>query len=127
METISTFMTLWVIASCWRKIFQSKTTLGYRPPRSDFLGIYQLLFHPITDPISLKRLARCFVWSKRVLSVFFDPVDLPSLRGFLRIPKAKVSQIDAAAAAKQRETFVSSAGRELSASSCLPSTLLALC
>ena len=67
------------------------------------------------------------MWPKRVLSVFFDPIDLPSLRGFLHIPKAKVSQIDAAAAAKQQEAFVSSAGHELSASSCLPSTLLALC
>jgi signal transduction histidine kinase len=94
---------------------------------STFPGVRQLLFQPMTDPVSLKRLAGCFVWSKRVLPVFSDTTDLPSLRGFLHTLEAEVSRIDAAAAAKQKEAFVSSVSHELSTSSYLLSISLTSC
>lgn len=80
---------------------------------STFPAVRQLLFQPMTDPVSLKRLAGCFIWSGRVSPLFSDTTDLPALSGFLHTLEAEVSRIDAAAAVKQQEAFVSSVSHEL--------------
>lgn len=81
---------------------------------SCFQGSHQIIFQPLTDPVSLKRLAGCLAWSTRPFPVFTDTTDLPSLRGFLHVLESEVSRIDASAAAKQQEAFVSSVSHELS-------------
>jgi hypothetical protein len=81
---------------------------------STFPGVRQLIFQPLTDPVTLKRLAGCFAWSTRTFPVFTDTTDLPSLRGFCHILESEISRIDASAAAKQKEAFVSSVSHELS-------------
>ncbi|PVH95005.1 hypothetical protein DM02DRAFT_660550 [Periconia macrospinosa] len=80
---------------------------------SIFPGVLQLIFQPLTDPVSLKRMASCFVWSKQPYPVYSDTIELPALRGFLHTIEAEVSRNDAAAAAKQKELFVSSVSHEL--------------
>lgn len=92
---------------------------------SSFPGVRQIIFQPLTDPVSLKRLAGCFAWSTRKLPVFTDTTDLLSLRGFLHILESEVSRIDTSAALKQKEAFVSSVSHELSKLKSLISIFLA--
>jgi len=82
---------------------------------SNFKGARQMLFLPMKDPVTLKRLAGCFAWSTRPLPVFDDTTDLLSLRGFLHVLESEIARIDASAAVKQKEDFVSSVSHELSA------------
>jgi hypothetical protein len=81
---------------------------------STFPGVRQMIFQPLTDPVSLKRLAGCLAWSTRTFPVFTDTTGLPSLRAFLHVVESEISRIDASAAAKQKEAFVSSVSHELS-------------
>jgi hypothetical protein len=81
---------------------------------SNFPGVRQMIFQPLTDPVSLKRLAGCLAWSTRTLPVLSDTIDLPSLRGFLHVLESEISRIDASAAIKQKEAFISSISHELS-------------
>ena len=81
---------------------------------SAFPGVRQMIFQPLTDPVSLKRLAGCLAWSTRKCPVFTDTTDLPSLCGFLHVLESEISRIDASAAVKQKEAFVSSVSHELS-------------
>lgn len=80
---------------------------------SSFPGIKQLIFRPLTDPVSLKRLTGCFIWSTQTWPILTDSVDLFVLKGFLHIVQAESSRIDTVAAMKQKETFVSSISHEL--------------
>jgi len=80
---------------------------------SSFPGIKQLIFRPLTDPVSLKRLAGCFIWSMQTWPIFTDSVDLSALKGFLHIVQAESSRIDIVAAMKQKDIFVSSISHEL--------------
>lgn len=80
---------------------------------SSFPGVRQVLFQPLTDPVSLKRLAGCFAWTTRVFPLLSDTTDIPSLRGFLHVLESEISRIDASAAVKQKEAFVSSVSHEL--------------
>lgn len=81
---------------------------------SSFPGVRQVLFQPLTDPVSLKRLAGCFAWTTRDFPLLSDATDIPSLRGFLHVLESEISRIDASAAVKQKEAFVSSVSHELS-------------
>lgn len=83
---------------------------------STFPGVRQMIFQPLTDPVTLKRLAGCLAWSARAFPVFTDNTDLPSLRGFLHMVESEISRIDALAGVKQKEAFVSSVSHELSTS-----------
>jgi hypothetical protein len=83
-----------------------------------FPGARQLIFQPLTEPTSLKRLAGCFVWKNNMLSPLTDRVDLASLHVFLHLVESEISRFDAAAAVKQRESLVSSVSHELS--TCFP-------
>ncbi|KAF9691942.1 hypothetical protein EKO04_009812 [Ascochyta lentis] len=80
---------------------------------STFPGARQIIFQPLKDPVSEKRLAGCFAWSMTMSPAFTDTTDLPSLRGFLHVLESEVSRIDMAAALKQQEAFVSSVSHEL--------------
>lgn len=80
---------------------------------SVFPGIRQLIFAPLTDPVTLKRLAGCYAWTSRVHPVFTEAADLKPFRGFLHSVEAEVSRIDTVAAIKQQESFVSSVSHEL--------------
>ena len=91
---------------------------------SNFPGVRQMIFQPLTDPVSLKRLAGCLAWSTRTLPVLSDTTDLPSLRGFLHVLESEISRIDASAAVKQKEAFISSISHELSTPSRPPQTHL---
>lgn len=77
-----------------------------------FPGMRQFIFAPLTDPVTSKSLAGCFVWSTSVLPVLTD-MDLQSVRTFLHIVEAEISRIDTIAAVKQQESFVSSVSHEL--------------
>jgi hypothetical protein len=79
-----------------------------------FPNLRQLLFQPLTDPTSRKRLAGCFLWRYDTRNLFSDVVDLPALRGFLHIVESEIARFDASAAVKQQESFVSSVSHELS-------------
>ncbi|KAL1615927.1 hypothetical protein SLS54_008761 [Diplodia seriata] len=78
-----------------------------------FRGIRQLIFAPLTDPVTLKRLAGCYAWTNRVHPVFTPTADLGAFKGFLHSVEAEVSRIDTVAAIKQQESFVSSVSHEL--------------
>ncbi|KAK0664430.1 Hybrid signal transduction histidine kinase J [Lasiodiplodia hormozganensis] len=78
-----------------------------------FRGIRQLIFAPLTDPVTLKRLAGCYAWTTRVHPVFTETADLGAFKGFLHSVEAEVSRIDTVAAIKQQESFVSSVSHEL--------------
>ncbi|KAL5373440.1 hypothetical protein PMIN02_012435 [Paraphaeosphaeria minitans] len=80
---------------------------------SSFPGIKQLIFQPLIDSVSLKRLAGCFIWSMQTWPILTDSVELFALKGFLYIVQAEVSRIDTVTAMKQKETFVSSISHEL--------------
>jgi hypothetical protein len=77
-----------------------------------FRGIRQLLFAPLKDPVDIKRLAGCFVWSARVRPMLTN-ADLPSLDTFAHIVEAEISRIDTTAAVKQKESFMASVSHEL--------------
>ncbi|KAH7064201.1 hypothetical protein BKA63DRAFT_497034 [Paraphoma chrysanthemicola] len=80
---------------------------------SNFPGIKQLIFRPLDDPVSLKRLAGCFIWSIQTRPILTDSVDLSALKGFLHVVQAEICRIDTVAAMKQKEAFVSSISHEL--------------
>lgn len=81
-----------------------------------FPGVRQLIFQPLTDPTSSKRLAGCFMWSNEDLPVFTAILDRLCLNGFLHVVESEISRLDARAAVKQQEAFVSSVSHELSKS-----------
>jgi hypothetical protein len=76
--------------------------------------VRQILFQPLRDPVTLKRLAGCFAWSTRKFPVLTDTMHVPALRGFLHVVESEISRLDAAMAVKQKEAFVSSVSHELS-------------
>ncbi|XPS70017.1 hypothetical protein M3J09_002263 [Ascochyta lentis] len=78
-----------------------------------FKNTKQLIFKPLTDPTSLKRLGACFAWRTRSTPVLTDAVDLGSLKAFLHVVESEIARYDAASAAKQKESFVSSVSHEL--------------
>ncbi|KAK5028160.1 hypothetical protein LTR13_009148 [Exophiala sideris] len=77
-----------------------------------FPGIRQLVFGPLKDPVDIKRLAGCFIWSTRTQPMFTKD-DLPSLDTFLHTVEAEISRIDTIAALKQKESFMASVSHEL--------------
>ena len=79
-----------------------------------FKGVRQLVFKPLTDPTSLKRIGACFAWRTSPIPLFTDAVDLGSLKAFLHVVESEVARYDASSLAKQKETFVSSVSHELS-------------
>lgn len=85
--------------------------------RRSLSNVRQMIFLPLTDPVTLKRLAGCFAYSTRTFPVFTDTMDVPALRGFLHVLEAEISRFDAATAVKQKESFVSSVSHELRKSS----------
>lgn len=85
---------------------------------STFRNVKQLIFKPLTDPTSLKRLGACFVYRTRSVPPFTDAVDLGSLKAFLHVVEAEIARYDASLLAKQKETFVSSVSHELSTFIC---------
>lgn len=95
-------------------LVEDESLEGTRHLISNFPGVRQMIFQPLTDPVSLKRLAGCLAWSTRTLPVLSDTTDLPSLRGFLHVLESEISRIEASAALKQKEAFVSSVSHELS-------------
>lgn len=82
--------------------------------RRSFPGVVQLIFQPLTDPTSLKRLAGCFLWRVKARPLYTDRIDLPSLNGFLHTVESEIARLDAMAAVKQQDAFVSSVSHELS-------------
>jgi signal transduction histidine kinase len=78
-----------------------------------FPGIKQLIFAPLTDLTTLKRLAGCFAWTTQPFPVFTDVVDLVPYKAFLHAIEAEISRLDSFLALKQRESFVSSVSHEL--------------
>jgi hypothetical protein len=74
----------------------------------------QILFQPLTEPVSLKRLAGCIAWSTQKFPVLTDIMDLRAIRGFLHVVESEISRLDASASVKQKEAFVSSVSHELS-------------
>jgi hypothetical protein len=79
-----------------------------------FKDIRQLIFKPLTDPTSLKRLGACFAWRMKPIPVFTDVVDLSSMKSFIHVVESELARHDASHVAKQKETFVSSVSHELS-------------
>lgn len=84
-----------------------------QPILSSFPGVRQLIFAPLTDPASLKRLAGCLAWTTRVSPTFTEATDLSTFMSFLSLVESEISRIDSTAAAKQQESFVSSVSHEL--------------
>jgi hypothetical protein len=84
-----------------------------------FKDVRQLVFKPLTDPTSLKRLGACFVWRIGSIPLLSDDVDLGSLNVFLHLIESEIARYDASSLAKQKETFVSSVSHELSLYPCL--------
>jgi hypothetical protein len=84
--------------------------------RSTFPNIRQLIFMTLHDHTSGKRLSACFIWRNRAYPVFSGTADLGSLELFLHLVESEIGRQDTAAAAKQKDTFVSSVSHELSMS-----------
>lgn len=84
-----------------------------QPILSSLPGVRQLLFAPLTDPASLKRLAGCLAWTTRVSPTFTEATDLNTFMSFLSLVESEISRIDSTAAVKQQESFVSSVSHEL--------------
>ncbi|KAF2844000.1 hypothetical protein T440DRAFT_512414 [Plenodomus tracheiphilus IPT5] len=80
---------------------------------STFENIRQLVFQPLTDPTSLKRLGACFAWRNKSIPLLTDAVDLESLKAFLRVVESEIMRYDALLLAKQKDAFVSSVSHEL--------------
>lgn len=98
------------------KVDALEDTRGFKGFITNFEGVCQVIFQPLTDPVTLKRLAGCFAWTTQPFPVFTDTTDLPTLRGFLHILESESSRLDASMAVKQKEAFVSSVSHELSMS-----------
>lgn len=81
---------------------------------STFDNIKQLVFKPLTDPTSLKRLGACFAWRIKSIPHFTDAADLGTLKAFLHVVESEIARYDASLLAKQKDTFVSSVSHELS-------------
>ena len=77
-----------------------------------FPGVLQLLFVPLKDPVDIKRLAGCFVWTTRVRLLLTDK-DLPAMHAFTHVVEAEISRIDTIATVKQKESFTASVSHEL--------------
>ncbi|KAJ4990847.1 sensor histidine kinase response [Stagonosporopsis vannaccii] len=80
---------------------------------STFENVQQVIFKPLTDPASRKRLGACIVWRKQSIPVFTDIVDLGSVKAFMQVVESEIARCDASHVAKQKETFVSSVSHEL--------------
>ncbi|KAK7178257.1 sensor histidine kinase response regulator (hsp90-like protein) [Paraphaeosphaeria sporulosa] len=80
---------------------------------STFKNVKQLIFKPLTEPTSLKRVGACFAWRTRSVPLFTDAFDLRSLKSFLHVVESDIARHDASSAAKQKESFVSSVSHEL--------------
>ncbi|KAH7382747.1 hypothetical protein DE146DRAFT_760575 [Phaeosphaeria sp. MPI-PUGE-AT-0046c] len=78
-----------------------------------FKNAKQLIFKPLTDPTSLKRLGACIAWRNKPIPVFTDAFDLRSLKAFMHVVESEIARYDASLAAKQKETFVASVSHEL--------------
>jgi len=81
--------------------------------RLTFPNMKQLIYVPLNDPTSSKRLCACFAWRNQATPVFTSPVDLGSVKVFSRVVESEIGRYDTAAVAKQKETFVSSVSHEL--------------
>lgn len=80
---------------------------------STFPGVRQLIFSPLTDPVSRKRLSACFAWTTKVLPVLTYAEDFDPFKAFLHTVEAEISRIETVAIVKQKESFVSSISHEL--------------
>jgi signal transduction histidine kinase len=78
-----------------------------------FPQMRQLIFFPMVDLNTRKRLAICCIWTLRNSPVFSAAADLVSLKAFLHVVEGEISRVDIASALKQREAFVSSVSHEL--------------
>ena len=87
---------------------------------STFENVKQLVFKPLTDPTSHKRLGACFAWRTKSIPLFTDAADLGSLKAFLHVVESEIARYDASLLVKQKETFVSSVSHELSSFPYLP-------
>lgn len=81
---------------------------------STFKNVRQLIFKPLTDLTSLKRLGGYFAWRTKSIPTFTDVVDLGSLKAFMHVVEFEIARYDTSHIAKQRQTFVSSVSHELS-------------
>jgi hypothetical protein len=79
-----------------------------------FKNVKQLIFKPLTDRTSRKRLGACIAWRLKPTPVFTDTVDLRATNAFMHIVECEIARCDASHIAKQKETFVSSVSHELS-------------
>ncbi|KAK4899881.1 hypothetical protein LTR49_027558, partial [Elasticomyces elasticus] len=80
---------------------------------SSFPGARQVIFSPLTDPVTLKHLAGCFAWASEVPPIFTDRTILRPYKSFLHSVVAELSRLDTVAAVKQQASFVSSVSHEL--------------
>lgn len=78
-----------------------------------FPGVKQIVFAPLTDYTTLKRLAGCFAWTTKPFPVFSDVADLAPYKAFIHSVEAEISRLDSMSALKQKESFVSSVSHEL--------------
>jgi len=81
--------------------------------RNIFPGVRQIIFAPLTDFTTFKRLAGCFAWTTERFPVFTDVADLVQYKLFLHSVEAEISRLDSMSALKQKESFVSSVSHEL--------------
>jgi hypothetical protein len=88
-----------------------------RKLRSTFPNIRQLIFTTLHDHTTGKRLSACFLWRNRTNPLFSETADLSALELFTHVIESEIGRHDTAAAAKQKDTFVSSVSHELSMSS----------
>jgi hypothetical protein len=84
--------------------------------RSAFPHAKQMMFKPVTDPISSKLLGACFVWKNETSPLLSEESDLASLTAFLHEVESEVARYDTINMVHQRETFVTSVSHELSES-----------
>lgn len=78
-----------------------------------FPSARQVIFSPMTDPVTLKHLGGCFAWTPDVLPVFTDGTVLCPYKAFLHSVVAEISRLDTIAAVRQQASFVSSVSHEL--------------
>ncbi|UPX10861.1 uncharacterized protein EKO05_0001498 [Ascochyta rabiei] len=81
--------------------------------RVTFPNAKQLMYVPLIDPTSAKRLCACFAWRNQTSPTFTSAADLSSLQVFLHVVESEIGRYDTAAASKQKEIFVSSVSHEL--------------
>ncbi|KAF2997074.1 hypothetical protein E8E13_002486 [Curvularia kusanoi] len=80
---------------------------------SVFGSVKQLVFKPLTDRTSRKRLGACIAWRTQSTPVFTDSVDLRSMNAFMHVIECELARFDASHVAKQKTTFVSNVSHEL--------------